>query len=179
MGHRVPFFPPLPTSIANGAPLQCSLVSRRPCFERSLGPCVCGHPPCTAASRSHNGLPACLSRVWLGAFDLAFGHAHARGIDRDGSVLVGAVAAAVAFWTMALSVDTIKTMQQASSSAHSSARLLARDVWRRHGLGGFYGGVVPVFTRGLLLDIIQFSAADQVRRRLPSPSSPLARANRQ
>jgi len=123
------------------------------------------------------GLQATLVReipgtlVWLGAFDLASGSAHGRGFDRDTSVLVGAVAAAVAFWTMALPVDTIKTMQQASSTGSSSARLLARRVWQTHGLGGFYAGVVPVFTRGLLLDIMQFSAADQVRRRLPSRSS--------
>ena len=45
-------------------------------------------------------------------------------------------------------------------------RHLARRVWRTEGVRGFYLGLGPAMLRGLALDIIQFSAADALRRRI-------------
>ena len=46
-----------------------------------------------------------------------------------------------------------------------SALAIATRVLRHEGVAGFYLGLLPVLARNLLIDVIQWSAADAIRQR--------------
>ena len=72
--------------------------------------------------------------------------------------------AGLAFWLPIIPLDTIKTRQQtAPSGAINGAMCIARQIMRTRGMMGFYAGTAPILTRGVLLDIFQFSGADRLR----------------
>lgn len=117
------------------------------------------------------GLPATLLRevpgtvLWFGAFDICTARAENRGLPRPLAVLCGAVAAGLAFWLPIIPIDTIKVKQQ-TTQAGSSMLSITRQILAARGVSGFYVGFAPILTRGLLLDIFQFSGADVLRNNL-------------
>lgn len=118
------------------------------------------------------GLPATITReipgtiIWFGMYEAVSQHLErVLHIPRPIAVVVGGIAAGTSFWLCTLPIDRIKTMQQASATG-VSPWLLAQRVWRTEGVRGFYMGLGPTLVRGLMLDIIQFSAADALRVRL-------------
>ena len=106
--------------------------------------------------------------IWFGTYEAVSERLErALGVSRPLAVVAGGASGGLAFWLSTLPIDRVKTMQQASAA---NARLawweLARRVWRVEGARGFYVGLGPALVRGLLLDVIQFSVADAMRRRL-------------
>lgn len=118
------------------------------------------------------GLPATIAReipgtiIWFGMYEAVSQHLErALHIPRPLAVVVGGLAAGTSFWLSTLPIDRIKTMQQASPAGVSPWHL-AQRVWRTEGARGFYVGIGPALVRGLMLDVVQFSVADALRRRL-------------
>jgi hypothetical protein len=83
--------------------------------------------------------------------------------SRELSVIGGATAAGVVYTSMATPLDRIKTMQQASEGSTAGAHTVAARILRSQGLRGFWVGVLPAMGRNILIDWIQFSAADRLR----------------
>jgi len=103
--------------------------------------------------------------MWFGAFEATTSYAERRlELSRPKAVLCGAVAAGLTFWLPVIPIDTIKTRQQAATSGESNGAMdIARKILRTRGIGGFWAGLTPILARGILLDIFQFSGADQLR----------------
>lgn len=125
-------------------------------------------------SRLFNGLGATIARelpgtiIWFGTFETA-SRVFESGwkLPRAVAVVGGGICAGTAFWLSTLPIDRIKVLQQANrAGAQQNAWALARRVMRTEGLRGFYAGLGPTLARGLALDVIQFSAADALRRHL-------------
>ena len=132
------------------------------------------------------GLKATLVRevpgtiLWFGAFEAVTAHAESRWeLSRPLAVLCGAVAAGLTFWIPVIPIDTVKTRQQTAPSGTANSLMdIARQIVRTHGIRGFWAGYQPILARGILLDIFQFSGADQLRKAWqprPHASSSLGR----
>jgi solute carrier family 25 carnitine/acylcarnitine transporter 20/29 len=109
-------------------------------------------------------IPGCI--ILFGAYEATFTNLIARGWDRKSAVTMGGVAAAISFWTMAMPFDRVKTMQQKSRGKLAAADgivPIARRLYATGGSAAFFVGLNVVLTRGIVIDIIQFSAADQLR----------------
>lgn len=103
--------------------------------------------------------------LWFGAFESVSGYAEqAWELPRPIAVLCGAVAAGLTFWLPIIPIDNVKTRQQSAPSGKANGALhIARQIIRTRGLGGFWAGFRPILLRGILLDVFQFSGADQLR----------------
>lgn len=103
--------------------------------------------------------------LWFGAFEVATGYAEREwGLTRPLAVLCGAVAAGSAFWLPVIPIDTVKTRQQTAPSGAKNGLIdISMQIVRTRGFRGFWAGMTPILTRGILLDIFQFSGADWLR----------------
>ena len=109
-------------------------------------------------------VPGCV--LWFASYEAAYSFLQDRlGVSREKSVLGGATAAAITFTVMATPLDRIKTMQQAAEGASGGVQSVAARIWRAQGVRGFWVGMLPALGRNVLIDWVQFSAADQLRRR--------------
>lgn len=107
-------------------------------------------------------VPGCV--IWFAAYEAAQNILMDRfGVSRELSVIGGATAAGVVYTSMATPLDRIKTMQQASEGSTAGAHTVAARILRSQGLRGFWVGVLPAMGRNILIDWIQFSAADRLR----------------
>lgn len=111
-------------------------------------------------------VPGCV--IWFGAYDQGYAALLDAGYSRSTSVLGGGLTAAVAFWVTCMPQERIKTMQQSSLSSNDSALQIFKRVLRTQGIPGLFVGLSVVLTRGILIDLVQFSAADKLRVQLQS-----------
>ena len=110
-------------------------------------------------------IPGCT--LWFAAFEGTTAHMTRSGYAREQAVIGGAVAAGATWSFASLPFDRIKTMQQAAAGGASvSAGTLIKHIWRQQGLRGFFVGLLPGLARNVAIDIIQFTAADGLRRTL-------------
>ena len=103
--------------------------------------------------------------VWIGVFEaVAKWMQRSMRLGRAAAVAAGGIAGGAAFWLLTLPIDRIKTLQQVLPPEEAAEMLpLARKIWEREGIRGFYAGIQPVILR-LSVDLIQFSTADALRR---------------
>ena len=117
------------------------------------------------------GLGATIARevpgtiIWFAAYDIAMRRLREWHTPRPLAVVGGGLTAGLAFTMSTLPLERIKTIQQASAGGAGSALAIATRVLRHEGVAGFYLGLLPVLTRNLLMDVIQWSAADAIRQR--------------
>ena len=130
------------------------------------------------------GLPATIARevpgtiIWFAAYDTAMRQLNEWRVPRALAVVGGGIAAGLAFTLSTLPIERIKTIQQASASSSAGGAVeIALRVLRTQGARGFYVGLAPVLARNLLIDIVQWSAADQLRQRLVARRSTEIRAS--
>ena len=118
--------------------------------------------------------------MWFGAFESVTTYAEKQWeLSRPLAVLCGAVAAGLTFWLPVIPIDTVKTRQQtAPSGAANGAMDIARQIVKAHGIRGFWAGTAPILARGILLDICQFSGADQLRNTFASRQAQAASTRR-
>lgn len=64
------------------------------------------------------------------------------------NVLLGGASAGLSFWSVALPVDTIKSIIQTDTSGRSPSELIAEKL-KRDGVKGLYRGWSVAFTRGI------------------------------
>lgn len=119
------------------------------------------------------GLQATVARevpgtiIWFAAYDTAMRQLNEWQVPRALAVVGGGIAAGLAFTLSTLPIERVKTIQQATASSSAGGAVeIALRVLRTQGASGFYVGLAPVLARNLLIDIVQWSAADQLRRRL-------------
>ena len=103
--------------------------------------------------------------IWFAAYDIAMRRLREWHTPRPLAVVGGGLTAGLAFTLSTLPLERIKTIQQASAGGAGSALAIATRVLRHEGVAGFYLGLLPVLTRNLLMDVIQWSAADAIRQR--------------
>ena len=103
--------------------------------------------------------------LWFGAFESVSVYAQQTWeLQRPLAVLCGAVAAGLAFWLPIIPIDNVKTRQQSAQAGEANGAIaIARQIIRTRGFAGFWAGFRPILARGILLDIFQFSGADQLR----------------
>jgi hypothetical protein len=75
----------------------------------------------------------------------------------------GGICAAIGFWTYAMPLDRVKTIQQKSIGDAGGCLSIAKGILKTQGVRGFFIGFGPVIFRGICIDIIQFSVADRIR----------------
>ena len=110
-------------------------------------------------------VPGCM--VWFGTFEWTSTYLREqRGFDRPSAVLAGGVAAAGALWTTCMPFERIKTLQQSTLASSGGVAAVAARLLRTAGPAGFFVGLSTVLVRGVLIDVVQFSAADALRQQL-------------
>lgn len=122
----------------------------------------------------YRGWGACLSRevpgcvIWFGAYEATSSRLMAEAWPRPVAVLCGGVAAALACWLTCMPFDRVKTLQQVSlQHGHRDSMVtIMRSIAQQDGWTGFYRGLKPILARAVIMDAVQFSVADQVRRLL-------------
>ena len=106
-------------------------------------------------------VPGCV--VWFAAYEATHSFLHDHGASRMQSVVGGATSAAVIWTVLATPLDVVKTVQQAAAGPAFSARTVVAHVLRTQGVRGLWAGMIPALLRNVVIDFIQFAAADQLR----------------
>eukprot|EP00746_Dinoflagellata_sp_MGD_P147531 gnl/MRDRNA2_/MRDRNA2_79867_c0_seq1.p1 gnl/MRDRNA2_/MRDRNA2_79867_c0~~gnl/MRDRNA2_/MRDRNA2_79867_c0_seq1.p1 ORF type:complete len:300 (-),score=29.96 gnl/MRDRNA2_/MRDRNA2_79867_c0_seq1:80-979(-) len=114
-------------------------------------------------------IPSCV--VWFGVYEAITAPLLARGTDRQSSVAIGGVTAAISYCLISTPMDRVKTLQQMSGSQRSAVgaegiAAIMRRVYAAQGVAGFFIGLNVALSRGLMIGILEFSAADQLRQAL-------------
>lgn len=89
-------------------------------------------------------------------------------VARTRNVLIAGGCAGIAFWSVSMPIDTIKTRVMAADSAYSGPIACARALYTEGGVRGFYRGFSAALLRAFPANAAAFTAFDVATRLLAS-----------
>ena len=113
-------------------------------------------------------MPTCGMRLWGLPFYFG-GNETAKkmlGADRPltkTDLMLSGGLGGIAFWLACYPLDTMKTVVQSQSGAATGLREATMYIWNKHGVRGFYRGIVPCLIRSFPANAVVFVTVDMVQ----------------